>query len=303
MCEDGDLKALLEDSKVTKVMHDCRLDSDVLYHSFGIKLNNVLDTQVLYYFHFTQLRPFSPLPVSLKTVLRKFADREDNTLKDEAHALMEENDKFWEIRPMTPLMLKYAREDVLFLLEAFRRLWTGLDPRNQELAVSASNDYAHQVRSMKTFPHDRYGPNVLPSYGVDSWDRQARSHWEFLAIKYPTRFKPNNSSETPTEAELERIRKQESEKSNPTPTVAPILEQVASAPKQLFFPSQVKKAAPPKITPPPQPKMAPKSAPAKIYATPPKVGVVKKTTPKPAVNNDFVVMTHDDFTSSSAYRR
>ena len=40
------LKAILEDVVVTKVIHDCRQDSAALYYQFGIKLQNVFDTQV-----------------------------------------------------------------------------------------------------------------------------------------------------------------------------------------------------------------------------------------------------------------
>lgn len=41
------LKAILEDENVTKVIHDCRQDSAALFYQFNIKLQNVLDTQVL----------------------------------------------------------------------------------------------------------------------------------------------------------------------------------------------------------------------------------------------------------------
>lgn len=40
------LKALLEDKTVVKVVHDCRQDSAALYYQKGIKLGNVFDTQV-----------------------------------------------------------------------------------------------------------------------------------------------------------------------------------------------------------------------------------------------------------------
>lgn len=40
------LKAILEVRSVSKVMHDCRQDSAALYYQFGIKLRNVMDTQV-----------------------------------------------------------------------------------------------------------------------------------------------------------------------------------------------------------------------------------------------------------------
>ena len=39
------LKAILESTAVTKIVHDCRMDSDALYHLLGITLAEVHDTQ------------------------------------------------------------------------------------------------------------------------------------------------------------------------------------------------------------------------------------------------------------------
>ncbi|CAL5429241.1 unnamed protein product [Camellia sinensis] len=41
-------KPALESSYITKVIHDCKRDSEALYYQFGIKLNNVVDTQIAY---------------------------------------------------------------------------------------------------------------------------------------------------------------------------------------------------------------------------------------------------------------
>ena len=38
------LKIILEDQNILKIIHDCRMDSDALYHHFDIKLANVHDT-------------------------------------------------------------------------------------------------------------------------------------------------------------------------------------------------------------------------------------------------------------------
>lgn len=40
------LKAILEDDTVVKVMHDCRHDSAALWYQKGIKIRNIFDTQV-----------------------------------------------------------------------------------------------------------------------------------------------------------------------------------------------------------------------------------------------------------------
>ncbi|KAG5121337.1 hypothetical protein JHK84_039677 [Glycine max] len=39
-------KPALESNYITKVIHDCKRDSEALYFQFGIKLNNVVDTQL-----------------------------------------------------------------------------------------------------------------------------------------------------------------------------------------------------------------------------------------------------------------
>lgn len=39
-------KPALESVYVTKVIHDCKRDSEALFYQFGIKLHNVMDTQV-----------------------------------------------------------------------------------------------------------------------------------------------------------------------------------------------------------------------------------------------------------------
>lgn len=40
------LKEILEDKHINKVVHDCRMDADSLYHNLGITLKNVHDTSV-----------------------------------------------------------------------------------------------------------------------------------------------------------------------------------------------------------------------------------------------------------------
>ncbi|GBM17701.1 piRNA biogenesis protein EXD1 [Araneus ventricosus] len=40
------LKSILENARIQKIFHDCRLASDCLYHKYGVRLVNVFDTQV-----------------------------------------------------------------------------------------------------------------------------------------------------------------------------------------------------------------------------------------------------------------
>ena len=136
---------------------------------------------------------------------------------------------------MTPLMIQYAREDVLYLLEAYKRLWSGLDSRNHELAVSTSTAYSAQVRNMKQFPHERYSGNSLPTYGIATWDHLAKSHWDYLRIKYPGRFTSNAASETPDDGEMAKVRNQKLQ-DTATATSSSTEAKKAAPPKNLFLP-------------------------------------------------------------------
>lgn len=42
----GGLRTVLQDSKVVKVVHDCRPMEDLLHHQLNLNLSNVFDTQV-----------------------------------------------------------------------------------------------------------------------------------------------------------------------------------------------------------------------------------------------------------------
>ena len=51
----------------------------------------------------------TPLPVSLNTLLRKYAFGRDNPFKEIARKHMDEDPNYWEKRPMTDEMVQYAR--------------------------------------------------------------------------------------------------------------------------------------------------------------------------------------------------
>jgi 3'-5' exonuclease len=115
---DVGLRHLLECPTTLKVLHDCRHDCDALQHQFDVRVAPVLDTQV----GFAVLRSVRNLPVglpvSLKTLLRKFCGVSEDSIavKDSIKAAMRERDTFWLDRPLTPAALAYARFDVIYLI-------------------------------------------------------------------------------------------------------------------------------------------------------------------------------------------
>ncbi|KAG0486846.1 hypothetical protein HPP92_008941, partial [Vanilla planifolia] len=86
-------KNALESNYITKVIHDCKRDSEALYHQYDIKLHNVIDTQVCH-------------------MLKK-----------------KKYDAFLE-RPMSEKMIRTAADDVRFLLYIYQKMLEKLDSRS-----------------------------------------------------------------------------------------------------------------------------------------------------------------------------
>lgn len=153
----GGLKNLLESSDVCKVMHDCRHDSDALYHQFGVKLGPVIDTQVV----FGVLRRVrgmeEGLPVSLKTLLKKFsfANEDELEMKSSVKEMMKDDREFWLKRPLSSEALRYARFDVCHLLDLtllLARLIKTADKNGWQIVLEESRRY------LAVFRDDEHGP-------------------------------------------------------------------------------------------------------------------------------------------------
>lgn len=151
------LKKLLESPRVHKVMHDCRHDSDALFHQFGVKLGPVIDTQVV----FSVLRRVRGmevgLPVSLRTLLKKFAGASEEQLfmKNAVKDIMRDDGDYWLRRPLSPEALQYARLDVEYLLSVTKQLANyidGADKHGWQDVLKASQDY------LTVFRDDEDGP-------------------------------------------------------------------------------------------------------------------------------------------------
>ncbi|GMI73051.1 hypothetical protein like AT2G25910 [Hibiscus trionum] len=111
-------KPALESSFITKVIHDCKRDSEALYFQFGIKLHNVMDTQIAYSLIEKQQgrRRSSDDPISF---IRLLADPQycgiSYVEKNDIRALLKKDPKFWTYRPLSEMMIQAAVDDVRFL--------------------------------------------------------------------------------------------------------------------------------------------------------------------------------------------
>ncbi|KAH0687662.1 hypothetical protein KY290_020202 [Solanum tuberosum] len=135
-------KPALESVYVTKVIHDCKRDSEALYYQFGIKLHNVMDTQIAYYLIEEQLGKKSTQDGHISFV-RLLADPRycgiSYVEKKEVRSLLKEDPQFWTYRPLSELMVRAAADDVRFLPYVFHKMMEKLSEESLwRLAVRGS---------------------------------------------------------------------------------------------------------------------------------------------------------------------
>ncbi|KZV37216.1 hypothetical protein F511_04635 [Dorcoceras hygrometricum] len=126
-------KPALESSYVTKVIHDCKRDSEALFFQFGIKLNNVADTQIAYSLIKEQEghKRVSDDHISFVGLL---ADPSYCGIsydeKEEVRVLLRQDPNFWTYRPFSDQMVRAAADDVRFLLHIYRKMLEKLNQRS-----------------------------------------------------------------------------------------------------------------------------------------------------------------------------
>ena len=112
----GSLRYTLKNPGVLKVMHDCRNDVAALSGQFNITPQSVFDTQVAYSVIKGNARHHR---VGLNQLLAEYGEPgQVNSRKEE----VKHEDGLWERRPLSHLLLDYAKQDVVHLLAAFDNL-------------------------------------------------------------------------------------------------------------------------------------------------------------------------------------
>mmetsp|Transcript_270 Transcript_270/g.608 ORF Transcript_270/g.608 Transcript_270/m.608 type:complete len:225 (+) Transcript_270:303-977(+) len=131
------LKGLFEDESVVKIVHDCRMDSDALWHHLGIKLANVHDTSCWH----TAI--FGTEDVNLNETLRAYGLAQ-NMIRDKN--IYQTNPAFWTTRPLTPQMIEWASADIksLFLMREAQKNRASLSA--SQSAEKMSDAYCDDVR-------------------------------------------------------------------------------------------------------------------------------------------------------------
>ncbi|KAL3844220.1 hypothetical protein ACJIZ3_001623 [Penstemon smallii] len=126
-------KPALESSYITKVIHDCKRDSEALYFQFGIKLNNVVDTQIAYSL-IKEQEGQKKVPDDYISFVGLLADPRFCGIsydeKEEVRILLRQDPKFWTYRPLSELMVRAAADDVRFLLFIYHKMLEILSQRS-----------------------------------------------------------------------------------------------------------------------------------------------------------------------------
>ncbi|XVE97634.1 hypothetical protein REPUB_Repub03eG0035700 [Reevesia pubescens] len=126
-------KPALESNYVTKVIHDCKRDSEALYFQFGIKLHNVMDTQIAYSL-IEEQEGRTRLPDDYISFVGLLADPRYCGIsyqeKEEVRVLLRQDPKFWTYRPLSELMVRAAADDVRFLLYIYHMMMKKLNQRS-----------------------------------------------------------------------------------------------------------------------------------------------------------------------------
>jgi ribonuclease D len=139
------LKGLLEDSTITKIIHDCRQDSDSLNEFFCIRMVKVFDTSVY--------------NLQIKDTTKR--DNLNHTLAEygcpvntERHPkdFYDSHPNYWLERPLTEIQIISAAQDVSFLFllkDSITRRMADMSVRKRIQIQSASEEAVSQFREKR----------------------------------------------------------------------------------------------------------------------------------------------------------
>jgi len=121
---------ILQDNRIVKVMHDCRADSDALFHQYSVKLANVYDLQTAHALHQKVSESWAPKNrASLVDLVKAHAPQEGTALayKTNLRPQYKDNPAIWEQRPLSQQLINYACADVRMMFPIYSSLKTKVD--------------------------------------------------------------------------------------------------------------------------------------------------------------------------------
>jgi len=157
------LREVLEDDSVTKIIHDCRMDSDALHHNLNIRHSKVHDTSC-WHFVITGLEDQNLNNTLTQNGLQPNMVRKSDDYKT--------NRAFWATRPLTALMLEWAEGDLraLFQLQDKQLKKVAVMPASaqatQELKANMASqehcDFARSASVASFYIHSNVGRFIGP---------------------------------------------------------------------------------------------------------------------------------------------
>lgn len=146
------LQEIMESPYIIKVFHDFWEDASALVNNYGVYCQRVFDTQIAHRLFTEYSRQdgaktdYSQNNVGLNDLLKRYLNKM-NTCKDFIQSKMKENKYFWDIRPLTEEMIKYAGQDVLYLPYLYQTSCFLFDEIGSEMPdifgeASKCNEYA-----------------------------------------------------------------------------------------------------------------------------------------------------------------
>ena len=134
------VKVLMETNTVVKIIHDCRMDCDALFHLHGIKVKNVHDTSC---FHavITGNQDKNLNYVLVYNDIAPNAARDKNVYK--------RNPAFWATRPLTEHMIEWASSDVNKLFDLELKQLERLEEPQTSIARAKSESNTVVARDMR----------------------------------------------------------------------------------------------------------------------------------------------------------
>ena len=169
------LRKVLESKVYLKIFHDCRADSDALFHHANVRLSNVFDTQIANALVNKFVYKTTPIPASLNAVVKRYGHGAVHATKEAMHKAMNEDETFWDRRPIAKIALEYASTDVLILHDVYEKLCKLMNPKMRLECLANSGVYVARLRDSKTGLRDGvYEFNGAPLYGIPSLDAEVK---------------------------------------------------------------------------------------------------------------------------------
>lgn len=184
------LSQILEDKSCTKLMFDCREDSDALWHQFNVRMTGILDLQLLEILYRRENDTVADKATDQFSFSTSYSHRNQRThdqvesvfgfrrclelyvsdenlirMKDKGRLLLKSDEEIWKKRPLSNELIQYCIVDTLAMFSLYDKLKGVLQGADQIRLRIASERYADMIRCKTKRYFDEYEKNaLLPLY-------------------------------------------------------------------------------------------------------------------------------------------